>query len=335
MLRARFLSLQTCVVPSNRDGRDGYQTEADRLGSERIGSDLTVTDAAAGPAKGAKTKKKQSRIDQPFLLVTLRTRRKTFQVFEERANRLVKHFADAGLELFVSGWRADGPNVRIVNLWRLTDANALIDAELQLVDNPDYLLLDQDLINERKHIVIPVTGTEKLKKAKAALAEAFELNAKEALAQSLAMSTRPTPTAAEHELAERVRRAGAKAAARIVPRGQSSMYAVVTYGVETEDLAEFRARFEAGIKAFRVLTGWKLGNSFLGVTGSDDVITQFWSIPVEHASNVQDFLSRAPWDPVTSKPPSVELLHPSSFDSLMPIATIAGPSRFQIAAAAP
>jgi len=243
----------------------------------------------------ALAKSKDAKTSDPYLFVSIRTPRKTFRRLEQLAFDLIPRFGEAGLHLLISGWHEDGENIRIINLWKLDSANSLVTAELRLVDDPEYLELDGLLAEEDKQIVISVTDVSLVGEVDSAVAR----RAKEAAA------------------ARRLKKVAPPSA-----EGDRYVYVVVTNHVDTSDLAEFRARYEARGDAFRNATGWLGGDGFLGLTGQDDIVYQVWRVPEQRVTSVADLLTRTPWDDVSDENATFEILQPSAFDQLMPLPRI-------------
>ncbi|RYZ09174.1 MAG: hypothetical protein EOO73_05285 [Myxococcales bacterium] len=102
-------------------------------------------------------KEKEIPEDKIFLAVSVNLKRKDRQPFELLADELLPRFKNAGLELVVGSWREEGDVLRLFNLWGMKDPRALITSELKLVDDPDYLRIDQLLFGEIKNVVFRVS----------------------------------------------------------------------------------------------------------------------------------------------------------------------------------
>lgn len=209
--------------------------------------------------------------DSIFLAVSVKTSLKNLRAFERLAHRLLPRFDRAGLTMTLSGWRQAGTDIQMFNLWAMKEANAIISAELELVDDPEYLAIDELLFDEVKDVVFRVSDRTKIE---------------------------PITTD------DRAR--------------DPYCYVKVVNEVETSNLAEFRARHDAGAARFGEALGWQFGDAYLGVTGRD-TITQIWRVPERARSSVPDYLTRTPWHDLLVSSPQVEILQPSSFDRMMPI----------------
>lgn len=93
--------------------------------------------------------------------------------------------------------------------------------------------------------------------------------------------------------------------------GTRFVYARITYKVNPRDWAELLARFEGTLKAFGIENGWRLGDTYIGLTGDASTITQTWAVPEAAAHLVAQRLASTSWAPLLAKPIVCQILEPT------------------------
>lgn len=89
------------------------------------------------------------------------------------------------------------------------------------------------------------------------------------------------------------------------------VYARVALKVRPTDFAELLARFEALLPAFAYRNGWRLGDTYLGLTGDASTLIQTWAVPDVVAPQVQQKLASAPWASLLQAAPVCAILDPT------------------------
>lgn len=109
------------------------------------------------------------------------------------------------------------------------------------------------------------------------------------------------------------------------PEGHYS-YLRAEYAVRLQDFAEFQAQVEAELVPFALEYGWKLGDIYLGLTGSSTSLVQMWIVPEAQAAGASQKLARAGWQSLVTEPPSYQILNPLPSDPILGSQPIPGPS---------
>lgn len=237
------------------------------------------------------------------LQVTIETRREDLQKFEQGAARMKRVFKEARLELLLSAWDVSPVDdeerrtevVRVYNLWKLgADADNLLLAMKYLGDTADYFEFEKVTFNEFKTLVLPLTPEVRYEPP-------IDASPERRREQDEAVRLR--------EVSRRIGglRRGPAEPSRL-------LYLKTETEVLTRNIAEYRARLESDTATFRKRTGWGLGNTYLGLTGRPNTVTQLWLVEDGNVATINSRLAAAPWDDLSVAPPKWRLLQPARFD---------------------
>jgi hypothetical protein len=204
------------------------------------------------------------------LQVVTTTDRKNVAFLKANADKLRAIVEDAGLKLLLSSWDADlqdSQTVTVVHYWAIADANALVNVDLILLDNPDYAPFYQLINTEVKHIVVPIIPPNGM------------------------LGLRKLPESSKSY--------------RALSTGYQ--YLRVSIWVEAQCASEFCARLEAGMVPFAEQQNWAFGVGYLSFTGRLGNVVQMWRVPNDPTPDVvqlKQLLSKAPWLEIVQRDPS-------------------------------
>jgi hypothetical protein len=120
----------------------------------------------------------------------------------------------------------------------------------------------------------------------------------------------------ETEIKNVVLPVGPTAAGSTSPPQQPFQYLRVESHLRTADAAEFAALLAAQLVQFNQARNWDLGEAFLPVTGTDEMVVQIWTVPEGVTeSAVRTGLAKAPWKHLIELL-DVTLMAPTEFDPL-------------------
>ncbi len=99
-------------------------------------------------------------------------------------------------------------------------------------------------------------------------------------------------------------------------------YLHVKIVIPTVHLAEFAARVESHIKLFTHQRDWYLGNTYLGITGTEGAVSQLWLIrsTAEGHKKIATLLADAPWlqkDLLREESPRFQVLRATESDPVL------------------
>jgi len=98
-------------------------------------------------------------VEPPYLLqVMTRIERKDLSMLERLGDQLVRLIEDEGWDLVHASCEVSNTEVDLYLHWNIgTDANALLEAELNLPDKPAYARFERAIVFETKELVRPIT----------------------------------------------------------------------------------------------------------------------------------------------------------------------------------
>jgi hypothetical protein len=263
-------------------------------------------------------------------------RRTDLSVFIQRGQLLVDVIENTGeLKLLMSGWQTIGDIVRIYNYWHLVNGpDSLLSAELLLPDNPVFVSFDNYMLSEVKEVVTPLAmevgvKMDRVEEVVTELATDADIPSKtiEGFLALLATDKKvpsneveayvtmlATKLGLREDKVERVAKLAANVGLpikRVGPGPDRFLYARVTLQVRPSDFAELVARLEANLASFAERNGWRLGDTYLGLTGDASTIVQTWAVPEVVAPQVVQRIASAPWSALLQAPARCDILDPS------------------------
>lgn len=206
--------------------------------------------------------------------------------FIAKALSLRPAFQTAGLRLLASAWRTNADPIVMVNYWDIgSDANTLLNAELQLPDVPEFNELNRLIRAESKALAIPLADTESV----------------------------PLPAGVRRDKSVQSMEAVLRHADDV---GKELRYLRVNMDVRPEDMAEFVARVEGYLTRFTKQAEWFLGKTYYSITGPAGRISQLWIIPAKNATEVSRVLREAPWlkKPILKTEPTFDVFRATPSD---------------------
>jgi hypothetical protein len=96
--------------------------------------------------------------------------------------------------------------------------------------------------------------------------------------------------------------------------GRQYTYLRVTHDIPYVTVSEFAARLEGSLVPFARDNGWFLGDTYWGLTGKAGHVVQMWIIPEDDSVFAAQRLATLPWQALTTRPPTYQLLEPTPSD---------------------
>jgi hypothetical protein len=282
------------LIYSERDP-DGAaeKAKAQAVAPKPAGAEADVAPRAARRPAG-RGKKDSS----PYgLMVTIRLKRTDLPKFFKLASSLTKAFKAGGLLPRMSGWEVVGPDAGTstpVPPGRQNE-NAPASTVVELFSIWYLEGNDADSLRKAMSYLFDVIAYYQL--------DSLQLDEYKVLGLRLVQGIAPdasSPGMPAIDLAK-----------------ERYVYVRVTNTLRTQDLAELRARFRAGMWRFCRQTGWRLGDAYLGLTGFPNTVTQVWLVPEGSYARFSTILATASWDSLLKQPPEYRVLQPSPFDLVL------------------